>query len=90
MTEKLSSDEWEELMSVEENHGRSRVDGAWHGLDNLAALSIEEHFEYIVHVPIHGTRDCYVNEGCRCRSCTRANRDYHRKRRSGMLPDVNP
>ena len=68
-------------MAVEENHGRSRVDGAWHGLDNLAALSLEEHFEYIVPVPIHGPRDTYVNLGCRCQSCKRANARYFKKLR---------
>jgi hypothetical protein len=78
--EDLTADEWDELMSVEENHGRSRVDGSWHGLDNLAALSLEENFEYIVHVPIHGLNSTYINAGCRCASCRRAHRDYERDR----------
>lgn len=62
-----------------DNHGRTKSEGAWHSLDNTAALSLEEHFEYIVYVPIHGTRDCYVNEGCRCPSCRRANARYIKK-----------
>ena len=79
----MTPEDWDELMSVEENHGRSRgEEGGWHSLDNSAAQSLEEHFTYIVQVPIHGTRDCYVNEGCRCKSCRRANRDYIRKLRA--------
>jgi hypothetical protein len=35
----------------------------------------------MVYVPVHGTRTCYIDEGCRCPSCRRANRDYMRKQR---------
>ena len=88
--EDLTADEWDELMSVEENHGRSRVDGTWHRLDSVAASAMDLKFEYIVHVPIHGTRTSY-NEGCRCKSCKRAERDYRRLLRSGsILRETNP
>jgi hypothetical protein len=91
----VTPEDWEELLSESpggENHGRSRVDGAWHGLDNSAGSALEEHYKYIVHVPIHGTRTAY-NDGCRCKSCKRAERDYRRKLRSmstsGSLGEPN-
>ena len=80
----MTEDDLAELMAQEpggENHGRTRNEGQWHSLDHSVAQSLEEHFNYMVYVPIHGTRDCYVNEGCRCKSCRRANAEYHRKRR---------
>ena len=80
----LTPEDWEELLEQPggENHGRSRgEEGGWHSLDNSAAQSLEEKFTYMVYVPIHGTRSSY-NDGCRCKSCKRAERDYRRKLRS--------
>ena len=88
--EDLTPDDWEELMSVDENHGRTRSEGSWHALDNIAAMSIEEHLEYMVYVPIHGVRSTYVNEGCRCKACKRAEAEYRRTlRSSGTVPEAN-
>lgn len=78
--EDLSPDEWEELMSVEENHGRTRAGGSWLRLDRAAHEFAESGFEYFVDVEIHGLLSTY-NTGCRCLSCRRAFRDYRRVQR---------
>lgn len=79
-----SDDEWLELISEPPggaNHGRAgRLSGPHYPLSSGDQQALEEHFEYIIEVPIHGTRDCYVNFSCRCEACTRANRDYERDR----------
>jgi hypothetical protein len=76
--EVVTPEDWAELMEGEENFGRTRgTGGQWHQLDYGTMASLEEHYEYIVHVPIHGTRSSYV-EGCRCQACTRAEREYRR------------
>ena len=73
------------------NHGRRRTgEGSWERLDHAQQASLEEKFRYMIEVPIHGTRDCYVNERCRCKACRRANARYERQRRrgaSGNLPE---
>jgi hypothetical protein len=77
----LVSEDWDELMQGEDNHGRKRVDGAWTRLDRAAHEFAESGFEYFIDVETHGMRSTYV-AGCRCAPCTRANTAYHRQRRN--------
>lgn len=76
----MTPEDWEELMEAPggENHGRRK--GPQGGWVSNEAEDWGSNLEYIVHVPIHGLRSTYVQDGCRCRACRRANAEYFRKR----------
>lgn len=84
----MTHDELAELMGEPpggHNSGRVRSDrGAWHSLGGDAVDVIEMGLESVIQTFVHGTRASY-NDGCRCPSCMRANRDYmraYRRRRN--------
>lgn len=78
----MNFEDWEGLMQGEENHGHKRESGLWHDLNSTAGDVIEQGYEYVVQLPIHGLRSTYQHVGCRCPSCTRANREYVRALRN--------
>lgn len=85
----VTPEDWAELMEGEENFGRTRGgEGGWHSLDYGTMASLEEHYEYIVHVPIHGTRSAYA-EGCKCDACRRAEREYRREYNARVSKEVS-